>query len=61
MNKYTGSRGILYEFVDLCIKFSQSGNVAWYSCYLDDCGSYSVPEYCLENVFQTGVLEKRNG
>jgi hypothetical protein len=54
-------RGTRFLFKDLRIKFSQSGDVAWYSCYLDDCGSFKGTESCLENVFQTGVLEKKNG
>ena len=53
--------GTRFEFKDLRIVFSSSGDVAWYSCFLDDCGSYKGREYCLENVFQTGVLEKKNG
>jgi hypothetical protein len=54
-------RGTRFEFKDLRIVFSRSGNVAWYSCFLDDCSSYKGKESCLENVFQTGVLEKRDG
>ena len=54
-------RGTRFEFKDLRITFSQSGDVAWYSCFLDDCTSYKGRESCLENVFQTGVLEKRDG
>jgi len=53
--------GTRFEFKDLRIVFSRSGDVAWYSCFLDDCGSYKGKEYCLEDVFQTGVLEKRDG
>lgn len=53
-------RGTRFEFRDLRIMFSRSGDVAWYSCFLDDCGSYKGKESCLKNVFQTGVLEKRN-
>ncbi len=53
-------RGTRFEFKDLRITFSRSGSVAWYSCFLDDCGSYKGKEFCLKNVFQTGVLEKRN-
>jgi hypothetical protein len=53
--------GTRFEFKDLRIMFSRSGDVAWYSCFLDDCGSYKGKESCLENVFQTGVLEKRDG
>ena len=54
-------RGTRFEFRDLRIVFSHSGDVAWYSCFLDDCSSYKGKESCLENVFQTGVLEKRDG
>jgi len=54
-------RGTRFEFKDLRIVFSRSGDVAWYSCFLDDCGSYKGKESCLKNVFQTGVLEKREG
>jgi ketosteroid isomerase-like protein len=54
-------RGTRFEFKDLRIKISRSGDVAWYSCYLDDCGSFKGKETCLKDVFQTGVLEKRDG
>jgi ketosteroid isomerase-like protein len=54
-------RGTRFEFRDLRIVFSGSGDVAWYSCFLDDCSSYKGKESCLKNVFQTGVLEKRDG
>jgi len=54
-------RGTHFEFRELRIVFSQSGDVAWYSCYLDDCSSYKGKESCLKDVFQTGVLEKRDG
>jgi hypothetical protein len=54
-------RGTRFAFRDLRIVFSHSGDVAWYSCYLDDCSSYKGKESCLKDVFQTGVLEKREG
>jgi hypothetical protein len=54
-------RGTRFEFKDLLIVFSSDGNVAWYSCFLDDCGSLKGKEFCIENVFQTGVLEKKDG
>ncbi len=54
-------RGTRFEFRDLRIVFSASGDVAWYSCFLDDCGTYRGKEFCTEDVFQTGVLEKRSG
>jgi hypothetical protein len=54
-------RGTRFEFKDLRIVFSRSGDVAWYSCFLDDYGSFKGKESCLKDVFQTGVLEKRDG
>jgi hypothetical protein len=54
-------RGTRFTFKDLRITFSRSGDVAWYSCFLDDCASFNGKESCLENVFQTGVLEKKDG
>jgi ketosteroid isomerase-like protein len=54
-------RGTRFEFRDLRIVFSGSGDVAWYSCFLDDCYSYKGKESCVKDVFQTGVLEKRDG
>lgn len=54
-------RGTRFEFRDLRIVFSAAGDVAWYSCFLDDCGTYRGTEFCLEDVFQTGVLERRDG
>ncbi|ACB75164.1 serine hydrolase [Opitutus terrae] len=54
-------RGTRFEFRDLRIRFSRSGDVAWYSTYLDDCATIKGKEHCLQNVFQTGVLEKRDG
>jgi hypothetical protein len=54
-------RGTRFKFKDLRIVFSHSGDVAWYSCFIDDCISYKGKESCTENVFRTGVLEKRDG
>ena len=54
-------RGTRFEFRDLRIVFSRSGDVAWYSCTLDDCGSIRGREFCMNDVFQAGVLEKRDG
>jgi ketosteroid isomerase-like protein len=53
--------GTRFAFRNLRIVFSRGGDVAWYSCFLDDCTSYKGKESCLKNVFQTGVLEKRDG
>lgn len=49
------------EFRDVRIRFSQAGDVAWFSCRFDDCGVWKGDEFCLENVRKTGVLEKRDG
>ncbi|MEX1312132.1 MAG: nuclear transport factor 2 family protein [Candidatus Sulfomarinibacteraceae bacterium] len=54
-------KGTTYEFRDLEITFSKSGDVAWYSCRLDDCYEFDGRPGCVENVLQTGVLEKRDG
>lgn len=54
-------KGTTFEFRDLEITFSQSGDVAWYSCRLDDCYEFGGQPGCVENVLQTGVLEKRDG
>lgn len=44
---------------DLRVQFSQSGDVAWYSCYLDDIGEWDGKVSGWYNVRWTGVLEKR--
>jgi hypothetical protein len=54
-------RGTHFEFKNLRINISRSGDVAWYSTYLDDCGVSKGKEYCIKDVLQTGVLEKRDG
>jgi hypothetical protein len=41
--------GTRFEFKNLRITFSQSGDVAWYSCFIDDCTSYKGKESCAEN------------
>ncbi len=40
-----------FQFKDLRIVFSRSGDVAWYSCFLDDCSSYKGRSL-VWNVFQ---------
>lgn len=49
------------EHRDMRINFSKSGDVAWFSCFLDDCGSFKGQESCVLNALKTGVLEKRDG
>jgi len=46
---------------NLRIKFSQSGDVAWYSCYLDDISEWDGQKSGWRNVRWTGVLEKKEG
>jgi len=46
---------------DLRIHFSQGGNVAWYSCYLDDISEWDGKIGGWRNVRWTGVLEKKEG
>ena len=54
-------RGTRFEFRNLRIRFSRSGDVAWYSTHLDDYVAIQGEERGLKDVFQTGVLEKRDG
>jgi hypothetical protein len=46
---------------DLRLTFSESGTVAWYSCYLDDHGEWNGQPGGWDNARWTGVVEKRNG
>ena len=46
---------------DLRVTFSESGTVAWYSCYLDDHGEWNGQPSGWDNARWTGVVEKRNG
>lgn len=48
-----------FEFRDVRIRFSPDGRVAWFSCHLDDCGIWKGEDFCVANVRNTGVLEKR--
>jgi ketosteroid isomerase-like protein len=49
------------EFKDLDIHLSRSGDVAWYSCILNDRNTWNGQPSNWENVRWTGVLEKHNG
>lgn len=49
------------EIRDLRINLSRSGDVAWFSCILDDCGEWDGQPYDWLNTRWTGVLEKRDG
>jgi hypothetical protein len=46
---------------ELRIHFSRSGDVAWYSATLDDCGEWKGKPGCWKDTRWTGVLEKREG
>ena len=54
--KATGS-----DIRDLRVNLSKSGDVAWYSCILDDFGEFKGRPYAWKNTRWTGVLEKRDG
>jgi hypothetical protein len=49
------------EFRDLRIRLSRGGDVAWWSCILDDRNTWQGRPANWENVRWTGVLEKRAG
>ena len=54
-------KAIKYEIKDLSINFSNSGDVAWFFCMLDDINEWKGRPANWENTRWTGVLEKRNG
>lgn len=54
-------KAIKADFKDLRVSLSQSGDCAWWSCYLDDFNEWDGKPTNWENVRWTGVLEKRDG
>lgn len=54
-------KAIRHELHDLRIKFSRSGDVAWFYCVLDDINELKGQPANWENVRWTGVVEKRQG
>jgi hypothetical protein len=54
-------QAIRYEVKDLRINLSRSGEVAWYSAYLDDFNEWNGQPASWVNVRWTGTLEKRDG
>jgi len=54
-------RAIRHEVRDLKIRFSRSGEVAWFFCRLDDINEWKGQPANWENIRWTGVLEKREG
>lgn len=62
--KFWGSpnfKAIRYDIKDLTINLSNSGDVAWYYCVLDDINEWKGQPANWENTRWTGVLEKRGG
>lgn len=56
-----GSKYLSHEVSDLRIHLHPSGEVAWFSAILQDCGEYSGQKGCWQDTRWTGVLEKREG
>jgi ketosteroid isomerase-like protein len=54
-------KAISSEIKDLRVNLSRSGDVAWFSCLLDDFGEWDGQPVGWENCRWTGVLEKREG
>jgi hypothetical protein len=54
-------KAVGYEIRDMKINLSNSGEVAWYSCILDDRNIFSGQSAEWLNTRWTGVLERRNG
>ncbi len=50
-----------YAIRDLRVKFAEMGNVAWYSCFLDDHAQWNGNPTGWDNCRWTGTLEKRDG
>ena len=50
-----------FDVRNLATVFSRSGDVAWYSAILEDCGEWEGKESCWKDTRWTGVLEKREG
>ncbi|MEW6336064.1 MAG: nuclear transport factor 2 family protein [Acidobacteriota bacterium] len=56
-----GSKYLSHEIRDLRVHLHPSGEVAWFSAILDDCGEYDGRKACWLDTRWTGVLEKRAG
>lgn len=50
-----------YAIKDLRVTFAELGNVAWYSCFLDDHAEWNGKPIGWDNCRWTGTLEKRAG
>ncbi len=53
--------GVASDFRDMRIHLSRGGDVAWWSCILDDRNTWRGRPAVWENVRWTGVLEQREG
>ena len=53
-------KAIKYEISDLKITFSNSGEAAWFFCFLNDINEWKGQPASWENTRWTGVLEKRD-
>lgn len=56
--RFTATR---FDVTDLAPVFARSGDVAWFSAMLEDCGTWMGKESCWKETRWTGVLEKRGG
>lgn len=56
-----GAKYLSHEVRDLRVHLHPSGEVAWFSAILDDCGEYGGRKGCWLDTRWTGVLEKRAG
>lgn len=54
-------KAVRYEIRNLIINLSNSGDVAWYYCVLDDINEWKGKPASWLNTRWTGVLEKREG
>ncbi len=52
---------VSHEIRELRIHLHPSGEVAWFSAILDDCGEYGGQVGCWKDTRWTGVLEQREG
>jgi len=48
-----------FKIMDLRVNFARAGNVAWYSCLLDDHAEWNGKPIGWDNCRWTGTLEKR--
>jgi len=55
------NKAISYDIRDLRLVMAKSGNVAWFSAFVDDAGEWDGKPWGSKDVRWTGVLEKRMG